>query len=155
MVAAGRPIYAMDFAPCEWDEDTTLVSNISSSTPTGSETGERFTAPLSGKVLVAVRAAWRSNGTSSGDRIAIAPTIYEGDDATGDVVQSGDAFSHGVVSIPEAISTGVYYTTVHSGWSLVQGLKPTFPYFAACQYYSIQGAVQDIEDQAIFIWPLR
>lgn len=125
---AGQAVKALDFPPPEWSQDTTAISNPSSSSyAAGSPAVEvTFVAPTSGRVLLIVGGG---GGNSAGsDRIFFSPEVRE-TDSSGTVVLTASVTNRGWV--PDNCSSAHVYG---SRESVLEGLTPGGVYYARVMY---------------------
>ncbi|SET43624.1 hypothetical protein [Nonomuraea wenchangensis] len=128
-ILVGAKIKAADNPASVWAQDTTEISNISSTSwIAGSpEVGVTFVAPTSGKVLMFVGGSARAN--TGDDRIQMSANVFLGSNSSGTQILSpsvgftGCGFS--------AASTSYYY---QNRLFHLTGLTPGSTYYARVMY---------------------
>lgn len=148
---AGTIVAALDTPPTVYAQDTTAITNISSTSyiPGTPEVGVTFIAPTTGRVMLSVGASMRNDAANS-DRVAVTAEIRE-NDASGAVFLAATVF-RGVATdgIPTA---GDYCTVGHT--TLVTGLTPGGQYFARSMHikFGSVGTTGDIAMRDILVAP--
>lgn len=76
-LAAGSTVKGVDTPPTVYAQDTTAITDISSTTYiTGTpEVGVTFIAPTTGRVKISIAGSLRNNAANS-DRVALAPQVF-------------------------------------------------------------------------------
>lgn len=135
----GSVIEAADWPPSVSDSDSTTVLNVANTSyiPGTPEVAVPFIAPSSGRVLLIVSlAAGDNTGTW---RLAHAPEIYEGGDATGTRVVDADVGLRGVLTPQTATNFGCW-----SRITLLENLTPRAQYYARGVYRVTGGSSCDM-----------
>lgn len=132
-----------------WAVSTTLISDITSTTPiAGSPVVDlTFTAPTSGRVKLTVGGGMRNN-PASGHSVLMAPEVWLGTDATGTLVLSANAEERGVRSIKDA--TQFHY---YSRRTLLEGLTAGATYYARVLHEVTGGTTCDIAVRELGVVP--
>lgn len=150
-LTAGSRIMAVDTPPAVYTMDTTVLANLSdtSYTPGSPEVGVTFTAPTTGRVLLTIGGGLRNNGSNS-DRVALAPQVFEGADATGTEVLAPTAY-RGISS--EGITTAGDFA-YRGRTTLLDGLTAGQQYYARVMYIIFgSNATCDISARDILVAP--
>lgn len=150
-IVSGSQVYGRDMPPSQYDQDWTTQANISSTSYiTGTpEVGVNFTAPTSGRVLVAVGGGIRNNAAAA-ERGIITYILYE-NSSDGDVVTSASAYS-GVTSQGFAASQEFHYV---GGFNMEENLVPGRNYYAQVVHRCLLGnGTLDIASRDIAVIPL-
>ncbi len=147
MVRVGSKIRAIDFTAVRWVQETTEISNVSSTSfIAGSPTVETtFVAPTSGSVLLVCGGGFRDN--SSTNRISLAPQLRAGS-SSGSIVLAADEITRGV----GASSASAEYE-FYSRMTLVTGLTAGSTYHAQVLYKTSGGSSADIRCRDLGIIP--
>lgn len=125
---AGQPVKALDFPPPQWSQDTTTITNPSSTTYSAGSpaVSVTFTAPTSGRVLLIVGGGCGNSATA--DRIFLSPEVRL-TNVSGAVVLTPSVTNRGFSS-DICSSTHSY----GSRESVLEGLTPGQVYFARVMY---------------------
>lgn len=148
---AGQPVKALDFPVPVWDQDTTTISNSTSTSYTAGSpvVSVTFDAPTSGRVLIVVGGG--AGNSAGADRIFLSPQVRL-TDSSGDVVLSPSVISRGWAS--DMCSSGHVYG---SRESVLEGLTPGQQYYAQVMYVVAAdpgGQTADISARDITVVPL-
>src|SRR5690606_21656323 len=154
-IRAGDKIQATQW-PVSVTAQSDSEANISSTTFIGSqspgggndlaEVGVTLIAPDSGTVVVALGAEMREQST--GNRLFVAPEVYEGTSAAGTLVLAATG-NRGVTTSGD----GGLYTTM-GNFSVVYGLTPGATHYARVVYRTEGGTTNDIRHRRITVIPL-
>lgn len=147
----GSNVYGLDFPPSQYDQDWTLISNITTTTyiPGDPEVAVAATAPSSGKLFVTVGCGIRNNAatTESG---YVTYQVFE-DSVNGALYQAAND-DYGVRSTGIAQSQEFQY---HGNFSLVTGLTPGRSYYFQMVHKSALGnGTADIASRDILVIPV-
>lgn len=151
-IIPGRQAYGEDLPPSGFDLDWTILSNVSITTYASGTPGvnTNFTAPASGRVLVATGCGIRNNSAANADRVSITYEIYE-DSFDGPLIVPAELRS-GVLSNGTLLASDFHYV---GGFRMESGLTPGKNYFIRMVYRTILGsATADIASRNISIIPL-
>lgn len=148
---AGGPVYGRDFPPAVTDQDRSPITNITSTTfiVGAPEVGVSFTAPTSGRVLIAVGAGIQNNAATL-EQAAVSYQLFE-DSSDGVIMVLADA-RNGVQSQGTAVSSSFQYL---GGFSLETDLVPGRQYYAQVRHRCILGnGTADISSRDITVIPV-
>lgn len=147
----GISVYGVDTPPSQYDQDWTTISNITTTTyvPGVPEVAVHFTAPTSGRVLVAIGAGIQNNAANA-DRAIVTYGIYE-DSEDGPLIVAPTAYS-GIISQGLAVSSSFKYV---GAYTMEFDLTPGKSYYARMFYQTILGSgTVDIASRNIAVIPL-
>lgn len=135
---AGSLIRAADWPPSHYQNSSLEILNISSTSYITGSTVVDFTfeAPTTGRVLLAVSLAATD---SAGNRVSLAPEVYQGADATGSKILSADVGNRGVLSASTATNYGWW-----SRVTILEGLEPRALHYARTVHRVDGGSTADI-----------
>lgn len=149
-IAAGSPVYGLNFPPSGYDVDWTIQPNITSTsyisgTPS---VAVNVTAPTSGRVLVCVGGGVRNNAAST-DTVIITYRVLE-DDSNGPEFTSESAY-RGVTSA----GIGNEDFRYSGNYALEEGLTPGRNYYFQIRHRSTTGSgFADISSRDILVIPM-
>jgi hypothetical protein len=150
-IEAGAEITKDWWPPAKKAESSTDILNLTNTTwqPGTPEVGTTFTAPLSGKVAVALVGHGVQQATQ--DRIFFSYRIYLGTSTAGTLYQEAD--THTGVSSSGTTSAGAEFGRGHL--SMVEGLTPLSTYYAVV-VHMIEGAgtTSDVAFRRIIVFPV-
>lgn len=144
-LVSGTRIRAADFPVAVFTQDETDYTGISSTSYTFGAADVTFTAPTSGRVLVSVTAGAIP---SSGNRVFVAPEVYEGVSTSDDQVLPPNAPLRGV------IIGFVSRITIWSRATLLEGLTPEATHYARAVYRVDGGTTNDLFLHNISVMPV-
>lgn len=146
-ILVGSPISADDFPPAVYAEDTTGITQISSTSyiPGSPQVDVTFVAPTSGTVLLSVGMGGADNGGTN--RIHVAPEIRL-NNVSGSVVLAADVTARGV-GTPGEVGANVH----RSRTTVLTGLTAGQTYFGRVLYKVSGGATADIACREISVTP--
>lgn len=148
---SGSNVYGLDFPPSQYDQDWTLISNITSvpfiaGTP---EVAVTVTAPTSGKVFVCIGCGIRNNAATAENGM-VTYQVFE--DTVNGVLHQEANPDYGVRSVGIAQSQEFHY---NGNMSLVTGLTPGRSYYFQLVYRCDLGAgTLDISSRDILVIPV-
>lgn len=151
-ISGGSNVYGKDMPPAAFDLDWTTIANITSTSYiTGTpEVGVNFTAPTSGRVLIAIGCGLRNNSAANTDRVIVTFILYE-DSANGPVVTAASAFG-GVTMNGTALASEFHYV---GGFDMEEGLTPGRNYYAQVVHRVTTGSgTADLASRNIAVIPL-
>ena len=128
-ILVGAKVKAADFPASAWSQDTTEITDITSTTfiPGSPEVGTTFVAPTSGKVLMFVGGSARAH--TGDNRTFLAANVFLGTSSAGtEVLSSSIGFTGCGFSLA---STSYYYQ--NRSFHLT-GLTPGSTYYARVTY---------------------
>ena len=150
----GNAVFGEDLPPTAYDQDWTVIANLTSTAYVASQTGVpevgvNFTAPTSGRVLVCIGVGARNNAANT-DRSIVTYILYE-DSSSGAVVTAASAYS-GITSCGHGSATDFRYG---SGYMMEEGLTPGRNYYCQVVYRTTAGSgTVDIASRDITVMPL-
>lgn len=150
-LSPGSDVYGADFPPSQYDQDWTVISNITTTTyVVGSpEVAVSMTAPTSGKVLVCMGCGIRNNAATN-ERAVVSYQIFE--DSPSGALFSAALDDRGVKSCGIAQSQEYQH---HGNMDLITGLTPGKSYYFQMVHLSINGAgTVDISARNILVIPV-
>lgn len=151
-ITPGVQMYGTDMPPAAFDLDWTVLSNLSNTNYVfGSpEVGVNFTAPLSGRVLIAVGCGARNNTAANADRFSFTYALYE-DNEKGLVIKASDLLS-GVLTNGTLVASDFRYM---GSFAVEENLQPGRNYMARTTYRTIAGSgTIDVASRNIAVIPL-
>jgi hypothetical protein len=149
----GNSVYGEDTPPSTFDQDWTLILNLSSTSYAASqsgvgEVGTAFVAPTSGRVLIIVGGGVRNNAATQ-DRAIITYRVYE-DSAAGNQIVFAAA-DNGIISCGVASSQEFQYQCTYD---MQSGLTPGRQYYVQIAYRTTGGNTADIASRQVTVVPL-
>lgn len=148
---AGSNVYGLDFPPSQFDQDWTLISNITDLdfTPGSPEVAVSVTAPSSGRVFVAVGCGLR-NDAASDERLVVTYRFFE--DGPDGALASPPFEVKGVSSCG---IVGAQEFQYHGNQDLILDLEPGRQYYFQMVYMTINGfGTADIASHSILVIPV-
>lgn len=147
----GSNVYGLDFPPSQYDQDWTLISNITTTTYIAGEpeVAVTVTAPTSGKLFVCIGCGIRNNAATA-ESGYVTYQVFE-DSVNGALYQAAND-DYGVRSCGIAASQEFQY---HGNMSLVTGLTPGRSYYFQAVHKSALGAgTADIASRDLLVIPV-
>lgn len=149
-ILVGSEIQEADFPATVWDNDETVIANVTATTfQNGSpEVSVTFIAPTSGKVLIYNGGGLRNN--SGADQMFIDSEIRE-TDGSGSVVKASSVTGEGTLSCADESLGFEYKTRAY----VASGLTPGNTYFARIQYRTTAGSgTADLTARSVVVQPI-
>ncbi len=148
---AGSKVRGADTPPTVFAQDTTPITNISSTTYVSGppEVGVTFIAPTTGRVKISVGGSLR-NDAANADRVALAPEVFV-TDAAGAQFLAPTVFRG--VSSEGIASAGDYGTRGHT--TMLEGLTPGQQYYCRVVHikFGSAGSTGDIAMRDVLVEP--
>lgn len=148
---SGSNVYGLDFPPSQYDQDWTLISNITETAYISGdpEVAVTATAPSSGRLFVCIGCGIRNNAATAESGF-VTYQVFE-DTVNGALYQAAND-DYGVRSCGIAQSQEFQY---HGNFSLVTGLTPGRSYYFQVVHKSALGnGTADIASRDLLVIPV-